>query len=266
MRHFPQLSTGAVAQFPFAASRRTRTVVNEAADGTLAVIADSNAERIMWTLHYAGLSDGEAAAVENLFNAVRGRRDTFVFLDPSSNLLRWSEDLTDTVWTCDPMITIGRAEDADWLRGATFGLTNEGQMEQRISQTVAAAGSLHYCFSFYARSASPVEIRAERVTDVGTDAVSCRLVADWQRFVSSGQSAGAADNARFSVWIPAGASVELAGMQVEAQPAASAFKLTYSHAGVYSEARFADDELRIRADGVNNHSVTLRITATVRRA
>ena len=266
MRHFPQLSTGALAQFPLTAIRRTRTVMNEAADGSIATLADASADRITWTLHYVGLSDVEVAALESLFVDVRGRKDTFVFLDPTSNLLRWSEDLAQPVWSADPMLAVSRVDDAGWIGAATFAIVNAGQSEQRIAQELPASGDLHYCLSFYARSAAPVQIAAETAAAGAKVSSICRVRSEWQRFSASGRAAQKTDAVRYSIIIPAGASVEATGIQVEAQPTASSYKPTYSRGGVYGEARFADDELRIRTDGVNNHSTTVRVTADLRRA
>ena len=57
---FPQLFTGAAAQFPFAFEYRARTVVNEGADGSLERCGDPAAQSLVWRLRYRGLSEEEA--------------------------------------------------------------------------------------------------------------------------------------------------------------------------------------------------------------
>ena len=264
MNYFPQLSTGALVQLPFAVRRSTRTIFNEAADGSLDVLADAKVARTTWLLHYEGLSDAEATALADLFRVVQGRRQTFVFLDPCSNLLQWSEDLAASAWLCDPMVAVSTAGNAAWLGGGVFSLTNVGQTWQGISQVVPAPGDLHYAFSFYARAAAAVEFKTER-RNGAAESTSFRTREAWQRFCSAGKIAGGGDEIRFSLSMPAGASMEVCGLQVEAQPAASAYKPTYSEGGVYSAARFADDSLSITTNGPNNHSTNIRVTTRSRR-
>jgi hypothetical protein len=164
------------------------------------------------------------------------------------------------------MLTVARVADLEWLCAAAFDVSNAGQEEQRIGQSLAADGSLFYCLSFYARASSRVEITGERRTSAGVELTRFQPTSDWQRFQTGGRIAGPATEVHFSLAIPAGVSVEIAGLQAEAQIAASAYKPTYSQGGVYGQARFAQDELRIRTDGANNHSTTVRITANARRS
>jgi hypothetical protein len=59
---YPQLSTGALVQYPVTKRRRLRTIRNRALDGSAIKCADPLAEITEWELHYEGLSDAEAAA------------------------------------------------------------------------------------------------------------------------------------------------------------------------------------------------------------
>ena len=63
MIYFPQLSSGSIAQFPFARRLRDRTVFNELADGRAISWADNDARQIFWRLRFAHLSDAELATL-----------------------------------------------------------------------------------------------------------------------------------------------------------------------------------------------------------
>jgi hypothetical protein len=265
MLYFPQLSTGALVQFPYSVRRSTRTLVNEAADGSLAVMPDANASRTTWTLRYVGLSDNEAAAIEDLFEATQGQRYSFVFLEPGGNLFRWSEDLTESVWTRDAHVAVTALDEPEPPDCAVFSMTNTGQIEQGLSQVVPAPGDLEYTFSFYVRSATSLVIAAERKTTAGTHTDTFQASEVWQRFHSSGSISGPSESIRLSLLIPAGTTIEVCRCQMEAQPAPSGYKATYSQAGVYATTRFDEDSLRITSHGVNNHSARIRLTAGVRR-
>ena len=58
-----------------------------------------------------------------------------------------------------------------------------------------------------------------------------------------------------------GASADVFGLQVEAQTGPSAYKPTPGRGGVYSAARFSEDVLRARADGLDWHAIRVRITS-----
>jgi hypothetical protein len=50
-------------------------------------------------------------------------------------------------------------------------------------------------------------------------------------------------------------------MQVEAQLAASDYKMTGTNGGVYSNARFASDRLAVRAQSTDVYDSTIRIVS-----
>src|SRR5579862_2476021 len=98
MLFFPQLSTGALSQFPVTRSANMRTVSNQLAGGFTVRMSDTGDQTVQWRLRYSNLTDSERAAIESLFEASEGQLSTFTFLDPTSNLLTWSEDWTQPVW------------------------------------------------------------------------------------------------------------------------------------------------------------------------
>src|SRR5260370_3026181 len=98
MLYFPQLSTGAVAQYPIQKRRLLRTVVNETLGGATVKLADPNASAVEWTLDFQTLSDNERDSLAQLFGAVEGQLSDFTFLDPTDNLLCWREKLDEAVW------------------------------------------------------------------------------------------------------------------------------------------------------------------------
>ena len=63
---------------------------------------------------------------------------------------------------------------------------------------------------------------------------------------------------RFGIEIGAGDAVEVYGLQVEAQAAASAYKASV-RGGVYEDAHLGDDALTITCTDVNRNSCTVKI-------
>src|SRR5579883_142731 len=149
MAVFPQLTTGALAQFPVKKSNRLRTIINTMADGSVVKLADPAGALTEWQLQYSNLSDAEAAALQQFFLSMEGSLNVFTFLDPTANLLAWSDQLTNDVWTADPFAGLAGGV-ADPLGGNNgWTLSNSGAAPQGIYQTLNAPGGYTYCLSVY---------------------------------------------------------------------------------------------------------------------
>jgi hypothetical protein len=84
----------------------------------------------------------------------------------------------------------------------------------------------------------------------------------WQRVFVHGNPGQATTAVSFSVQLPPGASVDLFGMQAEGQLAPSDYKQTGMRGGVYSNARFASDQLTVTAQGTDVYDAVIRIVDT----
>jgi hypothetical protein len=261
MLYYPQLSTGTLAQFPLRKSLLKRTVVNDCLDGRTVKLADVLAGTVQWELNYAGLTEAEWNAMKTLFLAVEGRLQTFVFLDPTDNLLRLSETFSSSVWQKGSLllITTGIADPLGTTRAVR--IVNPSAVDLSISQAIIAAGWFQYCFSAYVRSAAPGTVTLTRRTADGNDARRESTGPLWRRIYSFGGIEGTADEIEFGITIPAGGTVELFGLQAEAQPQPSAYKRTDSQAGVYGATRFKDDALSPIAAGPNDYSLQVHLVS-----
>lgn len=210
---YPQLPTGAAAQFPVQAHSQMRTLVNTAADGTVFKLADLGAAKVEWQLKYTALSDAELATFLQFFAAAEGTLNNFTFVDPTANLLAWSGDLSNAVWDAAPFLS-SIAAIADPAGGNTaWQVTNSGTAVQDLTQTLTAPGGYLYCFSLYAKSANPATITLL----LGSNRYNQNLNSNWQRFTCTGTSDPAASSVTFGVELGAGAVVAVYGLQVEPQ-------------------------------------------------
>jgi hypothetical protein len=231
-----------------------RTIVNTLADLTSIKLGDPQGGVTEWQLEYSGLSDDEVSALEQFFEATEGRLQAFDFLDPTSNLLAWSDQLDNAAWSRGPFVSIeGKVPDPT---GGTNGwrLSNLGAGPQSISQTLSAPGGYVYCLSAYSRSLQPTTISLLR----GGDRADRILGTTWDRITFSGSGDAAAESVEFGIEVPAGETVDLFGFQVEPQAGASAYKVSTT-GGVYEGAYFRDDVLTFTATDVNRHSATVNI-------
>jgi hypothetical protein len=259
MFYFPQLSTGSIAQYPIQKRRVARTVVNEAADGNQYKLADVNAAAVEWALSFQTITDAERDALVSLFENVEGRLGSFTFLDPADNLLVWSEDLTQTAWVGNSLLTVTTGV-ADPNGGTSANqISNGGSGALAIQQTINGPGWFQYAFSMQARSAANQQITLVLSTASASQSQTYSIGPNWTPLLLSGALAGTDEAVTFGIQTPPGGSADLYGVQVEAQAGASGYKMTTSSGGVYPAARFLDDGLSIVTNGPSQHSGTIRI-------
>ena len=222
-------------------------------------MADPNDGSIRWQLQYSGLTDAEWSSIEQLFEAVEGRLATFTFLDPTDNLLMWSEDWTKPVWTADPLLQVISAIQDPLGANNAMQLTNTSQSVQRIMQTIAGASWFQYCFSVYLRSDVPAVVQV--VTSAsGYDALTAIPTGPaWIRAVASGNLAVVQDGIGFGLQLPAGVRAQSFGAQVEAQVAPGQYKKTIDRGGVYVNTRFDSDWLTVSTNAPNQNSGTVNL-------
>jgi hypothetical protein len=217
--------------------------------------------RMLWKLRYTGLSESEWGALQALFIAVHGRFGNFTFVDPTDNLLSWSEDLTAASWTADPLLQVVPAM-PDPLGGtAASQLTNSAQAPQQLTQSLAGPGWNQYCFSIYVRTDSPCIVNLIRSTVSVTTKQPVAVGSTWSRVTTSGSLGGQDDGVRFGIELAAGIRVLVFGPQVEAQPSAGPYKSKSQRSGVYPKARFEQDTLAQVATIVGQYSTALQVTS-----
>src|SRR5690349_1701771 len=104
--YFPQLVSGAIAQYPIRKIKSARTVKNVLSDGSMILYPDLDAGLLLWQLSYVNLSGEDLEAIQAHFNNFIGRFHAFTFIDPTDNMLLSSSDLTALVWQTSSLIEI----------------------------------------------------------------------------------------------------------------------------------------------------------------
>jgi hypothetical protein len=263
MLYYPQLDSGSISQYPVTRTNQRRTVTNLLADGSDLRMEDPGADQVSWDLTYAHVTTDEFGSIQTLFDAVEGRLSTFTFVDPTDNLLNWTEDFSQSTWTADPLLhTTGAAQDPLGGTGAAQ-MTNTAQVAQQVGQTIAAASSFQYCFSMYLRSDSPCIVQMIAVGPADQIRRPFEVGSSWMRAIASVKLPSQGDGILFGLELPAGCSVTVFGPQVEAQVGAGSYKKTTNLAGVYTNSRFDSDALTLTATGPNQHSCTVRVKSCV---
>lgn len=259
---FPQLGTGAPALYPLTKRAIHRTVVNTLGDGRIDAFADPDAAWRGWEMRAFGLTAAEWNAIEALFQATSGRWKTFTFLDPTANLLARSEEFGSTAWANGALIqlTSGIADPMGTMRATR--VINTGQGAQSVTQALSAPGDFRYCMSVWARSSAGSKVALILTTAGGSAARTFALGTQWTRVSLPGSLGLNTTSVTFGAQLDPGGSVELFGMQVEAQPGASDYKKTGARGGIYAKARFAEDRLAVTAQSTDVYDAVIRIAST----
>lgn len=146
---FPQLLSGASSQYPIRKRSEYRTIRNRCLDGREIKLADPLASTIDWTLTFEELIDEEIATLRDFFVSMEGSLGTFMFLDPTDNLLAWSERFGETSWQKDPLLQLTSGL-TDPLGGSSaFQLANPAGASLRLRQTLRERAILMVAWPIY---------------------------------------------------------------------------------------------------------------------
>ena len=167
---------------------------------------------------------------------MEGRLTPFTFLDPIDNLLAWSEQQNQPVWQADTLLTL-TAGVADPMGGtAAYQVSNPTAATLMLQQSINAPASLDYCLSLYARSDQSTRLWLVRGSETDAQAISPQ----WTRLISAGQLQDYRRFHQLRNCAGSGRTVDVFGIQAEAQTSASLYKQTAETGGVYPNARFRD--------------------------
>ncbi len=260
---FPQLSSGALAQYPIRKTAIGRTIRNLLPDGSLILYPDVEAKRLVWQLGYNALSSEDLNALSAHFTACQGRLQAFTFIDPTDNMLSNSSNLLGSSWVCPSSLTLtANAADPSGNLDA-FSATNHGQASQEMSQTLTVPAGYQYCFSVYVLSAVPTTLKLIRSGSVSEQTTIVPVGPQWTRIVSSGRLSDTGTTLSVAVGLEPGQQISLYGPQLEAQIAPSRYRPTLGAGGVYPNAHWGVDELPISADAPNLFSTVFSIETAI---
>lgn len=240
---FPQLSTGALTQYPIKRVKSVHTAGYMADDGTKVMYFDPNGGSLTWQLSYAGLTQDEVTSLETLFEACCGQFHAFTFFDPLANLLgpQWQPDATVQ------------------LSGTVA--TNTGSVTAGVSQSLAIPAGYTYAFSVRGNlSADP----SASITILATGPNSQNQIVLSLRqplLVYSGALTDMGVGFTIKVQLQPGQSIDLSQAQLEAQPAPSPFRPALG--SIYTNAHWGADQLTFVAEGPNSFNTNFSIVTHV---
>ena len=261
MLYFPQLSSGATGQYPIRKRSIERTIVNRVPDGRSIKYSDTGATSLEWQLAFQNLNDAEIDTLQQFFSACEGQLNAFTFLNPVGNLLAWSEELDQSVWERSTLLQLSPGVPDPNGGSVATRITNPTISDLTLQQAINAPGWFSYCFSTYVRGQSGTGISLFLQAGAASVNSASQVQPNWTRIAVSGKQNTTAEITTAGITVAAGQSIDIFGLQLEPQPAASPYKVSFSANGIYDNAHFTDDFLDVTTTAPNHHSCTLTITA-----
>jgi hypothetical protein len=258
--YYPQLSSGALAQYPIKKIQLFRTIKNVLPDGSMFLSVDSGYSHRLWNLSYIDLSISDIRALQGHFAACSGRLRAFTFIDPTDNMLLWSSDLSQPVWQNPSASITVHGGAADPFGGlSAFTITNNGESTEVLMQTLSVPSNFNYCFSIYLASLQDASATLIRSGSSTTQAVSGRVSQSWTRLVSAGRLDNSGTEFAVGLSLSPGQQLTAFGPQLEAQPASSPYRSTAQSSGVYPDSHWSVEQLPIAATAPGLFSTTFAI-------
>ena len=238
---FPQLSTGALAQYPIKRTKSVHTVVNDTEDGSRISYFDPDGSVLIWDLTYTGLTQAEVNEMQSLFDACYGPLRAFTFIDPTANLLS-------PIWQHSPLITV---------QGSAY--TNRSNSVLEISQTFAIPAGYQYCFSVVSSTANGTAGSLALIRRGPNSQQRDFFSLAQRQMVSSGALADGGSSFTIAIELQPGQTFDFEQAQLEAQVAPSAFRPASNTSGIYPKAHWAVNELLLQAEAPDSFSTRFTI-------
>jgi hypothetical protein len=256
---FPQLSTGAVTQYPIQKTRSLHVIVNALEDGSSISYLDPTSGNIRWDMRLSAISLAEMQAIQALFNNCYGPWSGFVFLDPTDNLLSASANLLDSSWEAPTGLTVV-AGASDPFGGTTaFTLTNGSQTAAALTQALSSPATYMYTFSVYLSASAAASVVL--VSQSASEQVSqtFQIGPTWTRVAASLPLTVVSDTWSLGIQLQPGQQVQAFGPQLDAQPSASSYRQTTGAGGIYADTHWALDALAFVITGPDEFSTQITL-------
>lgn len=275
MAYFPQfLSTKGGAQLPYQTEQAYETVVVDMPSAPRHVYARRGAGLTnfptgpLWRFtHQLNITDAELATLRSFFQSQNGRLEEFVYLDPSGNLLKYSEDFSQADWEKNS-VTVGSAV-ADPFGGTRATAMTATSSNSNINAYVLPAGSgsgLVLTSSVYVKPQSSGGSLAIGFIDSGFTVLDSRQVSiptagQWYRIICPTTLASSSTIrvliGGFGTWNAT--TLHLFGAMCAPLPAENNYVKSPEFWGYHAKCRFDVDDLRWRKVGPNQNTVNLTI-------
>jgi hypothetical protein len=256
---FPQLSTGAITQYPIQKTRSLHAVVNTLEDGSSISYLDPTSGNIRWDMRLSAISLAEMQAIQALFNTSYGPWSGFVFLDPTDNLLTASANLLNSSWEAPTGLAVVAGASDPFGGTAAFTLTNGSQTAAALMQALSSPATYVYTFSVYLCASTVASVVLVSQSPSERVSQTFQIGPAWTRVTASLPLTAVSNTWSLGIQLQPGQQVRVFGPQVDAQPSASSYRQTTGAGGIYADTHWALDALAFAITGPNEFSTQITL-------
>jgi len=254
---FPLVATTCSVQLPVQRSWRPAQALVTTPGGIWYLRTLPSGESCEWKLQFAGLTWAEAQTLRDFHREMAGAHHCFRFCDPMRNLLAWSEDLTQSVWSASSGLAVALNENP--LPGVAQGLrvVNTSTGEAVASQVIGCSPNFAYSFAVNARSSTNSTLGLL----IGGARSDVQLTTQWQLYRTSAAPGGGVDQVTFAIAIPFGGEAELTCIEADFGDVMPEYKRSEGRTGLFTKARFKDDALALSSSEKDVFSAEVTVVA-----
>ncbi len=162
--YYPQIGSGLITQRPYRTSQSFNSLLSDTPAGRPYGFVKQGSGLTYFPLgplsrfevNHQAITDAEVQSLQNFFVSMQGRLGSFIYLDPSGNLIPVSEDFTDASWS-PTGVTVGSAV-TDPFGGTRATTLTATTGNSNLAPTVIPGGFLPagylLCASVYAKAHS----------------------------------------------------------------------------------------------------------------
>lgn len=202
-----------------------------------------------FVLNFPVLTDGERDGLVSFYRARKGMYEEFEFFDPGGNLVRYSEDFSNSYWTG----SFSGGAVTDPYGGSKAASSGGGSLSGIVAPNGGISG-FRLCASIWCKptGASSMEIS---LTGGGSSVTALRG-GTWTRAFHTAEISG---SGVISVTFDPGGSMALFGAQVSSMLGEGGYVKSPANFGWHERCRFDSPEISVIRLGPNHNSLTIPV-------
>jgi len=268
MAIFPQVNTRnyMMVQTPFGESQEYATILQPVQTGMMWAFGTRGAglsgyptgPLSRFAVAYSNITDAEINTLYSFFQSVKGSYGSFAFLDPSGNLLQYSELFSNAYWTKTSSITPGQPDPLGY--GNRASTATAGYIEAVVGPSAGGMSGFVLCASIYVKpAANNTTVTLGFIDNTTSIQYTKATVLNAGGYSRLFYTLLVPTNNQFLFYCNFGGTCNIFGAQVGPQKGEGAYVLTPGNYGYHANCRFDVDEFVTTSIGPNQNQLSLPI-------
>lgn len=213
-----------------------------------------------FNVNFSNISDAEVNLLYTFFQSVRGKWGSFRFLDPSGNLLSYSQDFTNAAWVKTLTVTTGQPDPSGHTLGCSL---TAGHMQSIAGPSDGGLSGFVMCASIWLKAVSgSVAATIGFIDETTSTAYTQQFTVASGAWTRISKNLVLPTNNQFVFYLNLSGSAYGFGAQVSPMKGEGAYACTPGAYGYHANCRFDTDVFNIQAVGPNQNQLQLPVVET----